>query len=62
MVNRVIMSRLPLTLLLIAVVVSAGTFLPIQEVKASTWLFYDDGVPESNTGGPAAVKYSLPTG
>lgn len=62
MVNPMILSRLPLTLLLIAVVVSAISFLPIQEVKASTWLFYDDGVPELSTGGPAAVKYSLPSG
>lgn len=60
--NLMVMSRLPLTLLLIAIVVSAISFLPFQEVNASTWLLYDDGVPESSTGGPVAVKYSLPSG
>jgi len=61
-VNQVIMSKLPPILALITIVVSASTFLPIQEVKASTWLFYDDGVFESGLGSPVAVKYSLPSG
>jgi hypothetical protein len=61
-VNQVIMRKLPPILILIMIVLSASTFLPIQEVKASTWLFYDDGVPEGGVGGPLAVKYSLPSG
>jgi len=56
------MRKIPLALILITIAVSAVYLLPIQEVNASTWLFYDDDVPESSTGGPAAVKFSMPSG
>jgi len=58
--------RLPLILLLMMVIVSAGSFLPVQEAKASVELAYDDGTAESGlTAEPPiehAVRFSLQPG
>ncbi|MBS7622815.1 hypothetical protein KEJ39_03965 [Candidatus Bathyarchaeota archaeon] len=58
--------RVPLILLLITLMASAVSFLPVQEARASIELKYDDGVPEGSDAGVSgeyrAVKFSLPPG
>jgi len=60
--------KLPLTLLLMIVIVSTVSFLPVQEARASTELFYDDGTSDQGIAGSPeiekflAVKFSLPSG
>ena len=56
--------KLPLTLLLMIMIMSTVSFLPLQEAKASTMLAYDDGTNEMNAsplpGYIYAVRFSLP--
>jgi len=55
--------KLPLTLLLMMVIVSTVSFLPVQEAKASTEIAYDDGTPVSLAGSIfSGVRFSLPSG
>ena len=58
--------KLPLILVLMAMIVSTVSFLPVQEARASLELAYDDGDKEARTsapqGGYFAVKFSLPSG
>jgi len=55
--------KLPLTLLLMIVIVSTVSFLPIQEARASIELAYDNGAwMGSFAAGYGGVRFSLPTG
>ena len=57
--------KLPLILLLMMVIVSTVSFLPVQEARASVELAYDDGSWDTVAGGPndfLTVRFSLPSG
>ena len=51
--------KLPLTLLLMIVIVSAVSFLPVQEARASIELAYDDGTAETGWDGDIGIEHAV---
>jgi hypothetical protein len=51
--------KVPLILLLMMVIVSAGSFLPVQVAKASVELAYDDGTAENGWDGDIGIEHAV---